>query len=352
MRSDAGMFDVSHMRVVDLEGRGRPRLPALRARQQRRQAEGAGQGALLVPAARGRRRHRRPDRLFPARGLLPAGGQRRHGGQGHRVAAAAARARAAAHGPQPALTPRTDLAMIAVQGPQRAGEGLAGAARQRGARAPRCKPFTGAAHGRRVHRAHRLHRRGRLRGHAAGAAAPPRCGARWRAAGVRPCGLGARDTLRLEAGMNLYGQDMDETVNPLESGPRLDRRSREPARFRRQGGARSRSRRRAQLTGPRAASTRAACCARTRGCTRRTATGEITSGTFSPTLNQSIALARLPAGVAPGDIGAGRDPRQGARGARGEAAVRAQRQGAGRLSARRSASSAIETNTLSQRECA
>ncbi len=38
------------------------------------------------------------------------------------------------------------------------------------------------------------------------------------AAGVMPCGLGARDTLRLEAGMNLYGQDMDETVTPLESG--------------------------------------------------------------------------------------------------------------------------------------
>ena len=37
------------------------------------------------------------------------------------------------------------------------------------------------------------------------------------AAGVAPCGLGARDTLRLEAGMNLYGQDMDETVTPLES---------------------------------------------------------------------------------------------------------------------------------------
>ena len=33
-----------------------------------------------------------------------------------------------------------------------------------------------------------------------------------------PCGLGARDTLRLEAGMNLYGQDMDESVSPLESG--------------------------------------------------------------------------------------------------------------------------------------
>jgi aminomethyltransferase len=43
----------------------------------------------------------------------------------------------------------------------------------------------------------------------------------WRtlvAAGIRPCGLGARDTLRLEAGMNLYGQDMDESTSPLESG--------------------------------------------------------------------------------------------------------------------------------------
>ena len=38
------------------------------------------------------------------------------------------------------------------------------------------------------------------------------------ACGVAPCGLGARDTLRLEAGMNLYGQDMDETTSPLESG--------------------------------------------------------------------------------------------------------------------------------------
>ena len=41
---------------------------------------------------------------------------------------------------------------------------------------------------------------------------------RLNAAGVRSCGLGARDTLRLEAGMNLYGNDMDEHTNPLESG--------------------------------------------------------------------------------------------------------------------------------------
>ncbi len=46
---------------------------------------------------------------------------------------------------------------------------------------------------------------------------PLRCG-RNCAPGRPPCGLGARDTLRLEAGMNLYGNDMDETVSPLESG--------------------------------------------------------------------------------------------------------------------------------------
>lgn len=43
----------------------------------------------------------------------------------------------------------------------------------------------------------------------------------WRAlldAGVTPCGLGARDTLRLEAAMALYGQDIDETTTPLEAG--------------------------------------------------------------------------------------------------------------------------------------
>ncbi len=36
--------------------------------------------------------------------------------------------------------------------------------------------------------------------------------------GVQPCGLGCRDTLRLEAALHLYGQDMDETTTPLEAG--------------------------------------------------------------------------------------------------------------------------------------
>ena len=75
--------------------------------------------------------------------------------------------------------------------------------------------------------AHRLHRRGRLRGHRAAAV---RAGAVGGAAAggeerrAVPCGLGARDTLRLEAAMPLYGHDMDETTTVLECRPGLDRR--------------------------------------------------------------------------------------------------------------------------------
>ena len=55
----------------------------------------------------------------------------------------------------------------------------------------------------------------------------------------QPCGLGARDTLRLEAGMNLYGQDMDETRDAARSGPGLDGRARRRPRLHRPRRARS-----------------------------------------------------------------------------------------------------------------
>lgn len=116
----------------------------------------------------------------------------------------------------------------------------------------------------------------------------------WRsllAAGVRPCGLGARDTLRLEAGMNLYGTDMDESTTPIESGLAWT----------------------VDLSTPRAFVGRLAVEGQTpsrvlvglrlleRGVMRahmpvRTRLGEgvVTSGTYSPTLGFSIGLARLP----------------------------------------------------------
>ncbi|MFW8590442.1 glycine cleavage system aminomethyltransferase GcvT [Glaciecola sp. 2405UD65-10] len=115
-------------------------------------------------------------------------------------------------------------------------------------------------------------------------------------AGVQPCGLGARDTLRLEAGMNLYGQDMNEEVSPLAAnmgwtiswepserdfvGRKVLEKQREEGTHKLVG-----------LVFKDKGVLRA-------GLTVKTIDGEgiITSGTFSPTLGHSIAMARVPAG--------------------------------------------------------
>jgi len=117
------------------------------------------------------------------------------------------------------------------------------------------------------------------------------------AAGVKPAGLGARDTLRLEAGMNLYGQDMDESVTPWEAGlawtvaldPDRDFIGR-VALERQQGQGVPR-----EMVG---------LVMDEKGVLRhgqRVVTaqgdGEILSGTFSPTLGKAIAFARVPAGT-------------------------------------------------------
>ena len=118
-------------------------------------------------------------------------------------------------------------------------------------------------------------------------------------AGVRPCGLGARDTLRLEAGMNLYGQDMDEDAGPLESGlawtvawepedrdfvgrASLQAMRDDPGRRRFVG---------LLLTG------RGVLRSRQKVFIDDTEIGEITSGGFAPTLDRSIALARVKPGI-------------------------------------------------------
>ncbi len=123
---------------------------------------------------------------------------------------------------------------------------------------------------------------------------------RLQAAGVAPAGLGARDTLRLEAGMNLYGQDMDESITPWEAALGWT----------------------VALDGERDFIGRAALEAQQRVGVERVLVGlvmddkgvlrhgqrlltaagdgEILSGTFSPTIGKSIAFARVPAGVTEG----------------------------------------------------
>ena len=125
---------------------------------------------------------------------------------------------------------------------------------------------------------------------------------RFVAAGIKPCGLGARDTLRLEAAMNLYGSDMDEAVTPLESGlgwtiawepGDRDFIGRKALSAQRDAGPKR------KLVG---------LVLEDKGVLRGhqkvvtdAGEGEITSGTFSPTMERSIALARVPAATG-GDV--------------------------------------------------
>lgn len=121
------------------------------------------------------------------------------------------------------------------------------------------------------------------------------------AAGVAPAGLGARDTLRLEAGMNLYGNEMDDSVSPLDAGmgwtiawepSDRDFIGRTALEAQKADGIKT------KLVG---------IVLETRGVMRShqkvvieglgegvSCEGEITSGTFSPTLQHSIAMARVP----------------------------------------------------------
>ncbi|MBA8885583.1 glycine cleavage system aminomethyltransferase GcvT [Dokdonella fugitiva] len=120
---------------------------------------------------------------------------------------------------------------------------------------------------------------------------------RLREAGVTPAGLGARDTLRLEAGMNLYGQDMDESVTPWEANLGWTVALDEGRDF--IG--------RAALERQKAAGAHRVMVGLVmdeKGVLRhgqRVVTaqgdGEILSGSFSPTLGKSIAFARVPGGA-------------------------------------------------------
>jgi len=287
VRRKAGMFDVSHMTVVDIEGPGaRDYLSHLLANDvDRLKAEGQALYGCLLDERGGV-----IDDLITY--FIGDGFYRTIVNAATREADLAWMT-ARAEGFDVRISEREDLAMIAIQGPEardRVIEVLKAPA------AADLKPFRAMSHGDVF-----IARTG-YTGEDGFEVLLPASSAEafWAAlvqAGVQPCGLGARDSLRLEAGLNLYGQDMDTSTTPLESNlawtVAFDPSEREFI-----GRAALQAQREAgverQLVGlllgrggiPRS------------GTPVNTSAGEgiVTSGCFGPTMECPIALARLPAG--------------------------------------------------------
>jgi aminomethyltransferase len=297
VRRDAGMFDVSHMRVLDL--RGRDTRSFLRYALANNVDKLTAPGKALYSCM-----------LADNGGVLDDLIVYWRGDDAFRIVVNAAtadkdvawlRGGIAREDCDVDLVERADLAMIAVQGPD---------ARARVWRAlpetahatAELKPFNGITVATRRCELF-VARTGYTGEDGFEIMLPADCATEvWQAlhaAGVRPCGLGARDTLRLEAGMNLYGQDMDETVTPLESGLAwtVDLASERDFAGKEALLAQAPTRRLVGLL-----LTDAGGVLRAHQIVHTgNGHGEITSGTFSPTLGRSIALARLPAAIRDGD---------------------------------------------------
>ncbi len=293
VRRDAGMFDVSHMLALDLEGAGAKAF--LRSLI-------ANDVAKLVE----------PGKALYACMLNEQGGVIDDlivyflSDAAYRIVVNAGTAdkdvawmqqRLAATGAAATLSVRRDLAMIAVQGPNartRTWAAIPGAE----AASTALKVFQAATFGDIF-----IARTGYTGEDGFELTLPVSTAAStWAAltaAGVTPCGLGARDTLRLEAGMALYGNDMDETVSPLDAGLAWTVDFKDENR---------------DFVGKAALVANGACqqalglILEDKGILRShqkvftaQGEGETSSGSFSPTLEKSIALARLPLGVTAGD---------------------------------------------------
>ena len=294
VRNDAGMFDVSHMTVVDLTGENvRPFLRVLVANNvDKLQTPGKALYTCMLNARGGV-----IDDLIIY--FLTEQWFRL-------VVNAATRAKDLAWIKQNALDfkvqaiERSELSMIAVQGPQARAKVWAVLGDECRKLTEKLEPFNAAIMGDWF-----IARTGYTGEDGFELIVPgveaPSFWLKLHAAGVAPIGLGARDTLRLEAGMNLYGTDMDENITPLEAGlawtvgwePReraftgravLDQQKAEGVKQKLvglvlEGKGVLRNHQKVKCEG---------------------GTGEITSGSFSPTLNKSIALARVPASTAIG----------------------------------------------------
>lgn len=298
VRRDAGMFDVSHMRIVDVEGDGakeflrtllannvdKLKQPGKALYSCMLNADGGVIDDLIVYKMR-------PDwfRLVVNAATAEKDLQWIH----HQLR----------DGAQVTVSPRAELAMIAVQGPNALAKAKSALADIQRPQVSDLAPFFAVEAGEMF-----VARTGYTGEDGLEIALKAdQCVAAWIAladAGVTPCGLGARDTLRLEAGMNLYGADMDETTTPLESGldwtvgwqpPDRDFTGRTVLERQRDAGPTR------KLVGL-VLTERGVLRGHQKVFCGDRGEGEITSGSFSPTLSRSVAFARVPAAVSIGDL--------------------------------------------------
>ena len=301
VRRDAGMFDVSHMGVVDLRGdRVREFLQRLLANDVGRlKTSGKALYSCMLLANGGVIDdlivYFLSDTWF--RLVVNAGTRDKDLAWIRRHAAAFA----------VTVAEQRDLAMIAIQGPNAREKTLPLLAPAQRIIAQGLAPFYGVALD-----SWFVARTGYTGEDGFEVMLPAQDAARtWdalRAQGVVPAGLGARDTLRLEAGMNLYGNDMDEDHHPLESGLAWtvafepggrDFIGREALENVRRTGSREFVGLLLEERGVLRSHQKVVVAGTGNGVPGSAAsgplpTGEVTSGTFSPTLNRSIALARVP----------------------------------------------------------
>lgn len=289
VRRDCGVFDVSHMTVVDVAGaQAKAYLQRLLANDVARLAQ---VGKALYSAMLNEQGGVVDDLIV----YLAEDGYRL-------VVNASTRdkdlawMRAQAAGFEVQIDERADLAMLAIQGPQARTRMMELVTQPRAALIHELKPFHGLAVGDWF-----IGRTGYTGEDGLEIMLPaeqaPDFFSELVGAGVSPIGLGARDTLRLEAGLNLYGQDMHEEVSPLAANmgwtiawEPAERAfiGRTALQEQREGSEQSKL---VGLVLEERGVLRAHQVVRVNGIGE----GEITSGSFSPTLGKSIALARVPA---------------------------------------------------------
>ena len=287
VRSDAGMFDVSHMTVVDFKGtQAKVFVQTLIANDvEKLKTEGKALYSCMLNESGGV-----VDDLIvyyindeDYRMVINAGTTEKD----------IAWINSQAQGFDVSVEPKFDLAMIAVQGPN-AREKVFAAMPGVEDVAGELKPFNAASLGGLF-----IARTGYTGEDGFEIMLPEKSAEfTWKMlleGGVKPCGLGARDTLRLEAGMSLYGSEMNDEVSPLEAALSwtVDL-SNEDRQF---VGRKALE----ELKNEGAKNTIVGLVLEGKGVIRNhqkvvtsLGDGEVTSGTFSPTMGKAIALARVP----------------------------------------------------------